>query len=163
MKCHEQFGIDSMGRASTNFGLNWCWWMVSVLLNCIWTSEYTAGIDSLLFLVTSSLVTDTPIIENWRDLDDLGVTSFGKLPLEPLQIMKGLEGTVSLDISQLQIRYWSQCLALGGGSKPAGNWRMLWLGSKNEQMFCLNRFNHLSSFIYRGWIPLRIISNPAAY
>ena len=40
----------------------------------------------LLFLVTSSLVTDTPIIftiEKSQDLDDLGVTSFGKLPLEP--------------------------------------------------------------------------------
>ena len=46
IKCHEQFGIDSMGRASTNFGLNWCWWMVTVLLYCIWISEYTTGIDN---------------------------------------------------------------------------------------------------------------------
>lgn len=35
---------------------------------------------------SSSLVTDASIIftiENSQDLDDLGVTSFGKLPLEP--------------------------------------------------------------------------------
>lgn len=168
LKCHEQFEIVSMGTVPTNFGLidvgEW-------FLYCYTVYEHLNIRLVLTFVVSCHLMTChwcPHHIHYWK------CTRFGwfggdiiwETPFRAsLWRSRCLEGHVSLQIPQLQIRYWSPCLALGGGSKPAGKWRTLWAGSKNDRCFAwtdLIIYHDLSSFIYRG-CPLRIISNPVAY